>query len=313
MGRIQSENANFASDSLRSIESSAVLALSITIPCSVHKNQSNTLMTALEYRCVEYVNNEKLNETVDFMWHDVEFLNPKHSSSYIVDSGDKLRILLQSAAMFYFTPMGLKWTTTVLFLLYLLWVAYFVYLQVYPYMEVSVFEGLMWIFNLGFIVYELQEMIDGGVASYFNYATSGYLNLFDFLISINWIIIFIVRCIVGSEHHDDPVTVTYMVLWCIQCVLLSIRTLTLFKTSKHLGVFLRMLQLMFMDVCKFAAVLTIIFIGFLFGVWMIVADDYVDSDVPQPLDDVKGTALYLFQTLVGQQEWEVVQQMVIMI
>ena len=302
------EMQNIASDSLRSIESSFVLALTLMIPCQIHKHQLNTLMTALEYRCVEFVNNERLNEIVDFMWHDLEFLNPRHSSSYVVDAGDKLKLLFKSPALFYFTPMGLNWTTTILFLLYLVCVCYFVIEQVYPYQEFGVIEGILWLFNLGFIVYELQEMIDSGVATYFSFATNGYLNLFDFLISLNWIIIFIVRFIpTQSTSHDDPVTVIYMLLWAIQCVLLSIRLLTLFKTSKHLGVFLRMLQLMFVDVCKFAVVLMIIFFGFLFGTWFIVADDYEDADVSQQLDDVKGTALYLFQTLVGQQDWEVVQ------
>ena len=60
--------------------------------------------------------------------------------------------------------------------------------------------------------------------------------------------------------------------------------------------------------CNFLLIILLIFFGFLLGTWFLVADDYVGVEASPALDSMSDTMLYLFQTLVGQQEWDVVQE-----
>ena len=126
--------------------------------------------------------------------------------------------------------------------------------------------------NLGYFVYELIEAYDKGLRDYFTLA--GWVNYWDLQISFTWITLFVMRMVswyyrfqhFGQNKHADA---TYMVLWGLQAASLSVRSLVLFQTSEYLGVLLRMMTKLIVEMLKFMFVLALILVGFVFGLYYI--------------------------------------------
>jgi len=122
---------------------------------------------------------------------------------------------------------------------------------------------------------------------------------------------------VKHAHENDeiyklrnaPVVEAYMVLFAIQCLLLMMNGLNLFRTHPYFGIFLRILSLMIRDMSHFAFLLGSVCVGFYFAVYIIVGTDLIqvmtvtNSGPYNRFELIRGVALFMYQVLLGQQSW----------
>ena len=356
---------NIAIELVYEIENDFLLALLMEIPTDI--GRKSVLELAITYHRTSFCNDARISALLSHMWGETEFLNPKHGIKASNARFDKIyKLLYESPVAFYFCPMGLYYTTTYGYILYVLIMTYMTYQQYYPYAPLDLFQDLFWIMNVGYIFYEISEAFHKG-AKYFS--LDSILNVFDVIISFNWIVLLFIRCfpdvweeVFGWEYcdpccdHDDSndckekadciaycggggndeyevchygcsntshnrtLTLIYMAFWSVQCVILWIRVIGLFQRTKLLGPFLRVLMIIFTDLLSFFLLAGVVFAGFTYALYFIVAGDFErdpfeiddfefevpeDDEITVYLGSVKGSALYLLQTFLGQQDWEI--------
>merc|ERR1712176_1094160 len=183
-------------------------------------------------------------------------------------------------------------TTALSYVAYLALVTVVSWKLIYPYSDWYLFswETLMWISNLGYILYELLEFRTKG-AQYFS--MDSIINVLDDIICVNWIILFVCRFLAswgfaadlddGTPYEGEPgidptidranhpeledtsawdrtdptkrnerYTIFYMTFWSIQVIVLWIRAVGLLQTTEIMGPQLRKMLLVFKDVLSFA-------------------------------------------------------------
>lgn len=168
-----------------------------------------------------------------------------------------------------------------------------------------------------------------------------FFTLFLSAIMVNWAILAAMRLIVHTnqdlEHFDetcDPSafttasalddcrkaaarnsneTVVYMTLFSLQIIILYCRIALIWVRSKELGPFIRMIGGMLDDILNFTFVALIFFLGFVQAVRYVVAEDIgedvcsEDADLEVDLNSWYAVMIYVFVTLMGQQEWSAVK------
>ena len=315
-------------------ESDFSLAVLIELPTDI--GDKSVLDIAIQYHRTSFCNDARISALLFHMWIEAEFLNPKKK---IRNSDPRFfysvfKLLYKSPVGFYFSPMGLYVTTSATYMLYVFYMTYITFLRIYPYHVISLLELLFWFMNLGYIAYEISEMLHKK-SEYFS--TDSILNVFDVIISVNWIILAYIRffpelCFgleycktdddddsneCTDESHNSTLVLIYMSFWSIQCVILWVRVIGMFSRTDALGPFLRVLVLIFRDILGFFVLAFVVFLGFIYALYYIIAGDldreYVgevpeDDQISFYLDSAKGCALYLVQTFLGQQDWEVLQE-----
>ena len=162
----------------------------------------------------------------------------------------------------------------------------------------------MWLFNAGYIIYELAEM-EVKRKKYFG--LDSVSNVFDVIISINWIILAILRfgarlfksssyfeidillksettntstsgAFDGRDNHNAKYTVVFMGLWSIQIIVLWIRVIGLLQRTEIMGPLLRMSMNIISGVLNFFVLLIFRSTGFVFAMFYIVGGD-LDRDL----------------------------------
>ena len=98
-------------------------------------------------------------------------------------------------------------------------------------------------------------------------------------------------------------------MFAIQIVLLTIRLLSEFSNRLYLGKLIKVIKLMLMEIYKFATIFLIIMIGFLFGIWLIIASNicYTDPDDASDADECDNFSVdtiphglrYIFEVFIG--------------
>ena len=84
--------------------------------------------------------------------------------------------------------------------------------------------------------------------------------------------------------------------------------LTLQRTAS-LGPLIQMILEMIDDSIRFMVLLTIIMMRFVFAVYYAVDGDIHTDNAEQDLSALTGVALFIFQALLGQQEWDLIRSM----
>ena len=162
---------------------------------------------------------------------------------------------------------------------------------------------------------------------------SNYLNYWDVLISVNWIVLGTIKTLAmlyGTDafpkpneeyeyHNKGPLTeedlnyhmtVVYIIFWCMQSILLWTRTIFILQRSKTIGPLINTVLQMIYDVVLFSVLLGIVVIGFLFAFYYL-AGTKPDNGYESELTAFDSTApifsslKYTFETVLGQQDWEV--------
>ena len=175
-------------------------------------------------------------------------------------------------------------------------------------------EILLWLMNLGFVIFEALEVKEVGVKKYINLKNQNYANIFDISISLLWFVLFVFRVVfffMELDFEEGSATdgqQAYLFLFAFQILLLTIRSLFLFLNSRYLGTMVRAIKLMFAEIVKFLVILTITLFGFLFGLWFLIAANDCNSTNPEDEDDcdqdfegqnLGRTLKYMFQVFIG--------------
>eukprot|EP01083_Nonionella_stella_P028404 78220_1 len=300
---------------LNKIESDHLLAIRLELPTDI--NYLNILDIGLKFQLDDFLLFHRLQPIFSTMWRDFEYLNParpfyKQDASFI----DSWRLLIRHPTKFYYTPAGLFIIDFAFYIMYLFVFTYFIWMGTYPYDDLTFREALLWIFSGGFILYEIQEMW---------YRKGEYFaqlcNYWDIVISVTWICLFSMRVSAARfpekwiVYYDDsdivnPVAtratkffVVYTALMAMQCVLLWTRLLSKLQRSSFLAPLIQMILDMISDVLKFEAKA----VHDQFGIYddSVFNDDGPEEYVP-PLDSPASLFLYTVQTLLGQQDWELI-------
>ena len=201
-----------------------------------------------------------------------------------------------------------------MYIAYVALVTFVVERQDYLFTSLDPLELLMWLANGGYALFEIMEMTFRGI-EYFSDST----NYFDMGIMLNWTILFFTRLYVTTSDLEDDLTarearntewtVFYMTIFAIQIIILYCRIATIFTRSKTLGPFIRMIGGMMDDIINFGFITMIFFLGFTFALRYILATDIVPEDIDEncgseaDLSNYYQVTLYVFITLMGQQEW----------
>lgn len=140
-------------------------------------------------------------------------------------------------------------------------------------------EFALWIMNTGYILYEINEIIEKG-RRYFS--ITQLMNIWDILISLIWIILLIMRILSVNEisiSNFDTFHQMYYLLFAVVIFLISTRFLTIFQSSSYLGSLLRIIQLMMAQVTRFAMIVAVVIASFVFGLYYIngVSEDSVNE------------------------------------
>jgi len=317
------------------IENDYLASLMLLIPTNVTSTQENIYKIVLEHRRTRFTNNERLSGVIAHMYGNLCFLNPGFSEGgdnanvlqkTNLDADAELRLLSQSPALYYYSPQGLERTEKISYIVYILYIIYIILVLPYPYQSLSISEWIMWIMNAGYVLYEALEIYESP-STYFD-AINGTANFFSFLLALNWVALFLIRVSPRWFDHawDDrlntyqndgdsfrlrntAVVEVYMALFAIQSLLLMMNGLNLFRTSSFFGIFLRILTLMIQDMVRFAFLLISVFLAFYFALYIIVGQDVIatmtvtGSGPYNRFELVRGVALYMYQTLLGQEAW----------
>ena len=124
--------------------------------------------------------------------------------------------------------------------------------------------------------------------------------------------------------RNESYTIIFMAFWSVQMIVLWIRTVGLLQRTEIMGPLLKMMLYVAKDVASFLIVVIAVTFGFLFAVHFIVAGD-IDRDVtcevltPEyefdgceeaeiNINSARAILIYLIQTLLGQQEWSVLNE-----
>ena len=176
-------------------------------------------------------------------FHGYDFLNPElpvlEPEISIPSMYDKVK---QTPGRFYWSPFGQFVITTLLYALFLVLFCIVTMNQLYDYKGLPTDTGseiLLWIFAVGYVAYEVVEFI-GDPGDYFSQMS----NLFDILISLNWMMLLALRAngaYVKEKIYDESGTIDYnamrqetttilfMAFWSFQCILMWTRVITIFK------------------------------------------------------------------------------------
>jgi hypothetical protein len=303
--------------------------------------QMNVLDIAIKYELDNFVDNNRVDRIMTHLWEQFDFLNPNVTfRTSELSLWKLLKFLVTSPAKFYYTPLGKYWTASVMYCAYVAVVTYVCLLRNYLHLGHANVEYLMWGCNLGYILYEFTEMALSGydywseMSNIFdtfisiNWLTLGFLRfLLPFFVSANYFEMnadnitttkpnllanFNAIELVDQESRNKLANEVYMTVFGLQCIVLYFRFLFVFNRSRYLGPFIQMIISMLRDVMKFGFVLLSALCGFSLCVYFLVSTDTLfpcyEVGVPPgsttDLTALQSSALYVFQTLLGQQDWK---------
>eukprot|EP00485_Elphidium_margaritaceum_P010787 CAMPEP_0202689798 /NCGR_PEP_ID=MMETSP1385-20130828/4982_1 /ASSEMBLY_ACC=CAM_ASM_000861 /TAXON_ID=933848 /ORGANISM="Elphidium margaritaceum" /LENGTH=1408 /DNA_ID=CAMNT_0049344987 /DNA_START=72 /DNA_END=4298 /DNA_ORIENTATION=+ len=294
------------------IESDHLFALLLMIPTDISHN--SVIEIALKYDLTHFLEDPRIVRVFSVIWFEgYDFLDPSHSFNEPDISVDTVfDKLVQQPGQFFFSPFGKFVVSSVLYLLYLGLFSYVTYLRLYDYSNLSnnPIEAGLWVSSVGYVVSEVLEFVDSP-KEYF----SSMANYFDVLITINWLVLCYLRFSETDLQYGDNGTLDevaqrnqrtteiYMAIWSLQCVILWTRVASLFKISQRAGPLLRMIMNMLGDVANFFLIWILFFIGGAFAAYYIIGDDLALIDGVE-LGTLSSCAFYIFQTLLGQQDWD---------
>eukprot|EP01084_Bolivina_argentea_P015925 29840_1 len=174
-------------------------------------------------------------------------------------------------------------------------------------------ETVFWIFNIGYVLYEVFSIIDEGLHVYLSQAS----NYFDFVISSLFIASFALRIYVWIKKQflgglncelnvnnasnncaDLRSNTIFVILWGINTIALWIRLTFFCVLSTNLGPMIRMVQRMMTDIIVFLEIIGIILIGF------IVCLVFVVGDVLSAFASFPVAFLTLFRASQGDFDWD---------
>eukprot|EP01083_Nonionella_stella_P042856 115652_1 len=305
-----------ATDLLSAIESDHLLAILIEIPSNI--DDLSILDIVLRFKLERFLEFHRLQPIFMNMYAEYSYLSPsKPFRNSEADSLDILSLCYGDSALFYYCPVGAFTLHCTMYVVHVVLVSLITSQLLYPYKAIHLYEWMVWVFNAGFVLYEISELTIRKLFGYFQYWT----NVVGFICAINWCILAVIRfhtyydnfdyyeCNGDDEacYRNAPLTKLYMILWSIQVILLWCRMAALLQRNKHAGPLLRMIMNMMLEICSFALLLFLFVVGFVLAVFYVVGGDVPPSDeAGGGLNRISSVFLYSIQALLAAQEWGVI-------
>ncbi|ETO26696.1 hypothetical protein RFI_10438 [Reticulomyxa filosa] len=302
---------NVAKKLLKEIESDHLFALLILIPTDI--DLQSVMELALQYELINFLEEPRIVRVSNAIWSGgLDFLRPEVSfQESEMDLKTLYYKLWNFSGNFYFSPVGKFATSSTLYLLYLALFSFVTWMLTYDYTpEKTGPELVLWVASAGYVVNEILEFWVSP-SEYF----SSVSNYWDVFIAFNWMILFYLRFI---NHHtlirdsngnldetqcrNQGTTKAYMLFWAIQSVLFWSRVVKILQISRGAGPLIRMVMNMLNDVANFGLISILFLVGIAFAVYYIIGKD-LQSDESIRLGTLSSVTLYVFQTILGQQDW----------
>ncbi|ETO30790.1 hypothetical protein RFI_06328, partial [Reticulomyxa filosa] len=342
---------------LAEIESDHLLAIFVEIPCDI--DNMSIFDIAIRFHLDTFLDFHRLYPLMLQIWHKYEYLDPKDNFIQTdVSDFETLHKLVTSPNRFYFSAIGRFFTQAFLHLFYVLFISWITYLRIYPFQDLTLEEEILWLANVGFILFQLVQLVIEGrhyFANLFNYC--------DLAIMCGWIALFVMRFIVVPRYDDlsdnsatsassttitittstsnttnttsvestdaykealhlenkvnSDYTTTYMLFWSLQCILVWTRLVGFFRRNASTGVFFKMAMKMMTDILNFLILLILFTAGFMLALYYIVSSDLrishpdvctYDGQFRYELYTMAQSVLYVFQTLLGEQDWTTINE-----
>ena len=310
-----------ARELLNNIESDHLLSILLETPCDI--KQLSILDICLANNMIEFFDFYRLSPIFKHMWIEFEYLDPSHKfTKNDIKFYDILGKIFFKPAQFYFSPIGRYIISSIFYVFYVIMFTIYVAHREYLFKsEHKVLEYMLWVLNVGYILFEFMEIYITG-SKYFQ----EWLNYFDILIILNWMGIALLRFFIWPTYHEneqtryDAVTnpiardyagdvlnqdsvpcLIYMCLWIFQCILIWSRMLSIFQRSETIAPIMKTIVYMIKDIVNFTIILVIILAGWIFALFYL-ADD--DLDTFELSSSFWNSALYMYQTLLGEQNWD---------
>lgn len=261
------------------------------------------------------------------MWREFEYLDPaKPFFTKDATFNEMYELLWAHPISFYYSPMGLFVIASTFYVSYVILFTMHLHTLRYPYHSFTTLEIVLWVYNAGYVLFECTEILFRGLNDYFTDKD----NFWDVFISFNWIVLAIIRFFVAPnmnnyKHYidkersvidepatrDEPLTQLYIIFWIFQCILLWSRLVAILRRSRAVAPLVQMIFHMLYDILQFGVLLSIFIFSFLFSMYYAVGKDIsVDPEnggKVQDLSSFLSVGLYIFQTLLGQQDWSLIQ------
>eukprot|EP01084_Bolivina_argentea_P145456 254946_1 len=295
-----------ARDYLSIIESDHLATILLEVKSDM--NNMNALDMSLEYELTGFVTNDVVERITTSMMNDWEFLRPKHKEEAFEINPLSIDLMWKKLwhfySIFYFTPLGYYITTITLYIGYLILFTVLSFSKFRVYDEMTEGEIVFWIFNMGYVVYEILQAMGEGLEKYF----SSKSNYFDTLISIVFLISISIRVHANrvpnpceTPHsvepecwYYSPENVTFMILWAIATITLYVRLLLFCVLSRTLGPMVKIIFDMKDDIITFFTIMFCIFCGFVISMMFLMEEIHLD------FTDFLSSLLTLFNSLMGE-------------
>eukprot|EP01083_Nonionella_stella_P172931 594920_1 len=284
--RISFNFENIAHNLVHKIESDHLLHLLLTVPLQETDEPINIIKLALEQKRTSFLNNDRILNVINHIWYHGPSLDIKQKELKpdSLPFSELLPILFFTPFKFYMLPIGYNFTRNILFAMYLIYVLWYSF-RVVNETATAIWDTVLWILALGFILYEISEWRDKG-REYCS--VNGLMNVWDIMISVLWIVLFIMNVLTLNAFADRPghevLLKAYTLFFGLQIFLLSTRFLTLFQNTQYLGGLLKIVQMMAQEIFKFFSVATVVIVAFTFAFYFIYGlEGITDDDTETPV------------------------------
>ena len=196
------EFESMAFEQVGEIKSDHMMFVILLLPLPNHEGRC-LIQLAQEGSRVRFLNNERVGDVINHMYR-VGHLKPKDNIKHKpLSFSGMLHMLIFYPFRFYLSPKGYHWVGGILFVEYLLLL--FAYAYFWPQFQslksddpietffLKLLQITFWVSNFGYILFEVYEWVEKGTRQYFNLAVMGEANVMDALVSVIWIILFVVK------------------------------------------------------------------------------------------------------------------------
>jgi hypothetical protein len=271
--------------------------------------RGSPLQLAIETENLHFLSSERVNRIVNYLWSK-KYDNKSAGRSMIVRPSftsprfslfDRLATLLSPRKCF-FSPRGKFISEMALFFMFVLLFSAMVIERPRLHESLSSLEWVTYVSAMGFLWSEVGEAIGAQSAS--EYLRSIW-NVGDILLDSSMAFVFFLRLAPLDRLHisernatlvdDDGGDLVYHLLVALVCVGLWLRLLFAFTVERFLGVLLRTIYEMVLDVARFVVLIAVVIVGFALGLYFLVAD----SSLGDAFSNVAQNTLWLFRAFAG--------------
>eukprot|EP01084_Bolivina_argentea_P068709 125065_1 len=312
--QLSKEYAIRATTILEEIENDYLAVIMLETP-SFH-NSKSPLEIALENDIIDFLACNKVSRISNAFWTlpNLMQVGADTASAFALSDWSAAEVhsaLLQDSYSFYFSSMGYFTVEVITYLIYLGMFTYLTHLRQPFNSQPTWIDYTFWIGNIGFVLGELIELGYDGWREYL----SKWQNWLDMIISINFILIIIIRSFITifqsyttiefKSSENDVINIIYKNIWALNVVILWLRLLHFMLLSRSIGPLITNIKNMLKDIISFGKMYILILLGFVFGLYFLIGGQGKNV----LFERVDQSIISLVKTTLGQLEWECIRDL----